>query len=738
MKNILILLIPFTFLNVFSQEKRIKEIITAPKCVLENYNGQIINDCELFQKISETLQKKIKSPNIQLPSEICTNGGFEDYETIGNDLILKNFNSFVSNFSDLTPITATENIPVSTATNISTKSVTVPSNYIDQYIGNINGFGQNVLKVGRIIDTFPNPENQAITQAIRFKNSNENELKFNYKVIVQSSNSQNHIGVQPFFLARIVDVNDNIVSEFTLVADEFDCNLTFLPGSSTNLGYTNNWQTCTLDISSIPNLQNFRIDFIAATCGPGGHFAYAYIDDICIQQSNQTNQGTVTLDSFNSNCPSSQLNICGKFTIPNTGTNTTIVSSVVLNLFDENQNIVYTNSTPTTLDLVNKTFCFNLNLANYPSISNANYNVGAVVNYSNLSTNCISNIFPAKDNDAAPGFDISFNNCNYPCNLISQDFTTTICDLLDDSTEIQDLTQYNLNLANSLNFNFIYYKTLNGAQNQTITDRILDFTNYNLVLGNNTIYVRILLSQNCFKIVKLKIELHSLPIINIEPKQTICENFTLKLDAGVGFDSYSWSTGEINQYIIISNPGIYEVIVTKNFAGAICSNTKKIEANVSNKANITSITTSDWTEKDNVISVFQTGIGNYEYSLDNIHYQDTSTFSGLENGNYTVYVRDKNGCGTTTQEVFLLMYPKFFTPNNDGINDFWKIKFSENEPNLNIKIFDRFGKFLKEIPSNSEGWNGQFIEKPLPANDYWFVVTRENGIQYKGHFALKR
>jgi hypothetical protein len=42
-------------------------------------------------------------------------------------------------------------------------------------------------------------------------------------------------------------------------------------------------------------------------------------------------------------------------------------------------------------------------------------------------------------------------------------------------------------------------------------------------------------------------------------------------------------------------------------------------------------------------------------------------------------VRDKNGCATVTDEVYLLMYPKFFTPNGDGFNDTWKIKFSDNE-----------------------------------------------------------
>jgi gliding motility-associated-like protein len=131
-------------------------------------------------------------------------------------------------------------------------------------------------------------------------------------------------------------------------------------------------------------------------------------------------------------------------------------------------------------------------------------------------------------------------------------------------------------------------------------------------------------------------------------------------------------------------------------------------------------------------------LGDYEYSIDGINYQANNLFSGVNSGEYKIYVRDKNGCGTATEEVYLLMYPKFFTPNGDGYNDTWKIKSSDNEKNLTFKIFDRFGKLLKELDSNSNGWDGTYANQPLPATDYWFVVTRKNGTEHKGHFSLKR
>ena len=72
------------------------------------------------------------------------------------------------------------------------------------------------------------------------------------------------------------------------------------------------------------------------------------------------------------------------------------------------------------------------------------------------------------------------------------------------------------------------------------------------------------------------------------------------------------------------------------------------------------------------------------------------------------------------------------------LNDFWKIKFSENEPHLIVTVYDRYGKLIQQFGSSSQGWDGNYLGKPLPSSDYWFVVTRENGKEFKGHFTLKR
>lgn len=145
---------------------------------------------------------------------------------------------------------------------------------------------------------------------------------------------------------------------------------------------------------------------------------------------------------------------------------------------------------------------------------------------------------------------------------------------------------------------------------------------------------------------------------------------------------------------------------------------------------------SDWTYEDNSIQVMANG--NYEYSLDGNVYQDSPYFGGLAAGEHQLHVRDKANCSVSIKDIFMLMYPKYFTPNGDGFNDHWNIMMASKEPNMEIEIYDRYGKAIATLDKNNSSWNGSLNGKELPASDYWFTVTRENGKTFKGHFTLKR
>ncbi|MFM2230231.1 MAG: putative adhesine, partial [Bacteroidota bacterium] len=324
----------------------------------------------------------------------------------------------------------------------------------------------------------------------------------------------------------------------------------------------------------------------------------------------------------------------------------------------------------------------------------------------------------------------------YTPNPNAIDHTEDYCDDLNDGVEIVNLTQYNgIIISNPTNYTFSYFTSLSNAQNNT--SPIGNSISYSISTSTPEIYVRVTSVEGCYSIVKLTYNFFDSPVITMQDNYTVCENSMSFIHAGYGYYSYLWSTGQTGNYILVNQPGNYWVTVGENHNGLICTTTKSFTVIESQKATITSIDTVDWTLNENVITVIVDGIGDYEYSLDGINYQNSNVFDHLETGYYTLHIRDKKGCGIVKGNALLLHYSKFFTPNGDGDNDRWSINYSVYEEGLIIEIYDRQGKLIRQM-KNGYAWDGTYNGALCPSDDYWFVVKRADGIIHKGHFTLKR
>ena len=174
------------------------------------------------------------------------------------------------------------------------------------------------------------------------------------------------------------------------------------------------------------------------------------------------------------------------------------------------------------------------------------------------------------------------------------------------------------------------------------------------------------------------------------------------------------------------------------------STTETIQVNLISTLAIITENTSAPFESNQIVEVTVTGgSGNYEYQLDGGNWQTSSIFQNVVGcQDHIVKVRDAEGCSNEPESaVTILSYPKFFTPNGDGFNDFWNIKCLRNSTGL-VSIFDRFGKLLKQFKTTGSGWNGTYNNNLMPTSDYWFLVTYydENGIEkeFRSHFTLRR
>jgi len=70
-----------------------------------------------------------------------------------------------------------------------------------------------------------------------------------------------------------------------------------------------------------------------------------------------------------------------------------------------------------------------------------------------------------------------------------------------------------------------------------------------------------------------------------------------------------------------------------------------------------------------------------------------------------------------------LSIPNTFTPNDDGINDYWVIKGLEPYPNVDVQIFTRYGQKVFESKGYSQPFNGNYGNSKLPPGVYYYIVN---------------
>ena len=293
-----------------------------------------------------------------------------------------------------------------------------------------------------------------------------------------------------------------------------------------------------------------------------------------------------------------------------------------------------------------------------------------------------------------------------------------------------------------------YYLTEADAFSNT---NVLSSPYRNTTQNTQTLFVKISSSNQCYAVTTVTLNVLYTPTLADDETVIYCtDSFpnTVRILGGVRNDSasnyyYEWlfngtSTGVNTSFFDANEIGTYTVIVTDPNG---CSATRNITVAASEAATIEDIIVQEG-GSNNTVTVIVSGNGEYEYALDNPNgfYQDSNTFTNVAPGIHTVYVRNQDECGIVEQEIAVLGFPKFFTPNGDTQNETWQVygvnaRFNQG---IDIKIFNRYGKILAQFNHLSPGWDGTHKSRPLPSDDYWFVATLPDGRTYKGHFSLVR
>lgn len=381
--------------------------------------------------------------------------------------------------------------------------------------------------------------------------------------------------------------------------------------------------------------------------------------------------------------------------------------------------------------------------------------------------NAISNAVYARVENADGCYSVSTVNLQvsttaFPLGYL-EDLTSCDDDSVSDGLHSFDLTQVSSLFISQFptgqNLSVYYYKDLSDAQLEQ--NEIISQSNYiNLTPYSEILYVRVESNDNgnCFGIgPHLKLTVHPRPEFEVDNSAIYCLDnnpITLTTFNPKGSYSYEWkdNSGQVVStmpYAEVLSGGSYTVTATSSFScESFPVSFLVVESAIANidSSDIKVVELSD----NNSIAINNDnnnlGIGDYEFALDAINgpYKDQPFFERVGAGMHTIYVRDKNLCGIAQIEVFILGFPKFFTPNNDGKNDTWQVRglgldFSNASV---VNVFDRYGKLIKQISAKNGVWDGTFNGQPLADSDYWFIAhlveVTGNIRTFRGHFSLIR
>ena len=94
-------------------------------------------------------------------------------------------------------------------------------------------------------------------------------------------------------------------------------------------------------------------------------------------------------------------------------------------------------------------------------------------------------------------------------------------------------------------------------------------------------------------------------------------------------------------------------------------------------------------------------------------------------------VTSDKGCATSDEMIVKvlknLVIPNVFSPNGDGINDKWIIKYLESFKESNINVYNRYGQSIFHSVGYDNAWDGTYKGKPVPAGTYYYIVDPKRG-----------
>jgi len=229
--------------------------------------------------------------------------------------------------------------------------------------------------------------------------------------------------------------------------------------------------------------------------------------------------------------------------------------------------------------------------------------------------------------------------------------------------------------------------------------------------------------NNCTTRDKIIVDNYTPPTVDLGNDPILCPDLVLPLDAsGPNLIEFLWQDSSKNAAFDITAPGTYWVRVKDQN----CYNTDTLHANYHVIPEID-------LGNDTVICIGETIVLDATVK-DEVYYQwqDGSMFSVLlveERGNYHVAVEHE--CDIIRDSIFVdkcncsVYVPNAFTPNDDKINEQFRVYSDCVYTDYRLRIFDRWGKLVFISGDPDETWDGFVDGRPAQNGMYTWKLFYE-------------
>ena len=235
------------------------------------------------------------------------------------------------------------------------------------------------------------------------------------------------------------------------------------------------------------------------------------------------------------------------------------------------------------------------------------------------------------------------------------------------------------------------------------------------VSAPGTYYTTITTSGGCTLTDTVVVGIGSIPVVDAGSSQNICDGQSVTLNAGPGFNSYTWSTGDTTPGIIVNQTGTYTLTVTNNDG---CQGIDVINISILPEP------VAGFTWAPNPVNPFSINFTNtssngstYAWDFNNDGVTDASTantfYTYLAYGSYTARLIVNNLCGSDTiiQQITVTGIEENAVSNSMQIypnpaQERFKFSFSTSVQNVSFSLHDAAGRIIMSRPLTQDEIKG--------------------------------